>query len=462
MSIGVGSVKRMIGSGESLWQILSYWFPEAISQIIFISLPPLLDSYIVASLGSTATYGALGTANNFLHTLLKFAEAIPVAAIAIIGRHNGAKEYEKVGQDLGDTFWTVTFLGFVQLLLIFFGASTIYGILGVPTEMVAIGVPFLRLRSFSIFLVFLSIAFIGFMKGVKNTKTPMTISVIGVFIFMFFDYALVFGRFGFPRLGLNGSAIASIIQYTVVISLATWYILSNPDYKKYFSCMFYRYFSFPQIVRLLNLSWPIMIDKTSLAISYVWLFKLIAPLGAPAITSFDAIKNLERFALIPAIAFAQIIVFLVSNRLGEDDPEGAKSNIKKVLILASIMVAVALLFLCLNANYFVGLFDPNHEFTHIAAPALVIVSSLVVFDFVQLILAGALRGAGDVRTVMWVRFFSCLFFFTPLAYFFSKLPIESLSLKFALLYSTFYFNTAVMGFVFMKRIIGKKWQKISI
>lgn len=462
MALGVGSFKRMERSGESFMQILQYWYPEVISMAVLIILPPLIDSYLVAGLNSSATYGALSATNNFLHSLIKFAEAIPVAAIAIIGRHNGAKEYEECGKNLGDTFWTATLLGIFQFGLIFLVAPGIYSILGVPAEMAALGVPFLRLRSFGILLVFISYAFVGFMKGVKNTRTPMFISITGMSIFVFFDYALVLGKFGMPQLGLYGSALASIIQYFIVIILAVGYIVSNADYKKYFSQVFIYFFDKKRALHLLNLSWPIIIDKTSLAASYIWLFMMLSPIGTSAITSFDAIKNLERFALLPAIAFAQIIVFLVSNRLGADDPEGAKSNIKRVLILASVMVAATLVIICSNAHYLISFFDPQGNFTHIAAPALILISTLVVFDFVQLVLAGALRGAGDVKTVMWVRFLFCLFFFVPLAFIVSKLPIENVSLKFALVYSTFYVNAAIMGFVFMKRILGTKWQRIKV
>lgn len=469
MAVGLGSLKwikssckKMVGSGDSIKNIISFWFPEAISQFVFIVFPLLVDSYIVASLKSTAMYGALGTANNFLHLLLKFAEAIPVASVAIIGRHNGAKMYHKCGEDLGDTFWTSTFFGILQFSFIMFAASGIYRFLGVPETMVVVGAPFLKLRSLGILLVFIAIALLYFMRGIKNTKTPMLISLVGICSFVFFEYVFVFGKFGAPALGLYGAALATILQYAIVIVLSLWYLLTNVSYKKYFASLFIGYFSFKRVLRLLNLSWQIMIDKTSLAMSYVFLFKMITPMGALAVTSFDCIKNLERFALLPAVAFAQIITFLVSNRLGANDPEGARSNVKKVLLLSSVLTGASLIAFCLKARYFISFFDPEGKFTHIAAPAFVLVSTLVVFDFIQLILAGALRGAGDVRTVMLTRFLSCAFFFTPLAYFVSKLQIENPAIKFALIYGSFYINTAVIGFVFMRRIMGDKWAKIKL
>lgn len=462
MPAGFKSIKRMVGSGDSFSNILMLWLPESITQFIFIILPPLLDSYVVASLKSSTMFGTLGAANTVLHLLLKFAEAIPIASVAIIGRHNGAKEYEKCGKDLGDTFWITTLIGLLQFIIIFFAAASIYRFLGVPEDMVALGTPFLRLRAAGVFLVFVSLGLLYFLRGIKNTKTPMIISAVGVICFIFFDYALVRGEFGFPRLGLYGAALATIIQYSVMISLLLWYLLTSKSHKKYFPTLFIWHFNFRRILRLFNLSWQIMIDKTALTASYLFVFKLITSMGTLAIASFEVIKNLERFALLPAVAFAQIITFLVSNRLGSGDSDGAKSNIKKVLITASILTGSFLLLFCIKARYFISFFDPNGEFTHIAAPAFVLVSTLVVFDFIQLILAGALRGAGDVRTVMLTRLCTCLFFFAPLAYFVSELSIDNVSIKFALIYSTFYINTALIGFFFMRRIMGEKWKKIKV
>lgn len=452
-------IKSARGKGDSTIQIIKYWIPELISAAILISLPPILDSYLIANLKSTSTHGAFGIIASLLHTLTKIAEAIPVASMAIIGRHNGAKEYPKCGQDLGDTFWTTIFIGLIQFIVIFFGAGAIYSWFGVPAKMIAIGAPYLKVRSFGIFLVFVLMSFIGFMRGIKNTRIPMVINIAGMSMFAMFDYGLVTGSFGLPQMGLMGSAIASIIQYSVMITIAVAYIHFNTDYKKYFYKFFFRYFNNKRVIRLLNLSWPIMIDKGSLAFAYIWLTKMIAPMGKYAIVTYDVINKLERFAILPVVGFSSVVIFLVSNRLGANDAEGAKANIKKIMILTAVSITGTLAILCYNARYLTSLFDPKHKITDFASTALTFISLLVVFDFVQLILAGALRGSGDVRTVMWTRFFSCFFFFLPISYYISNLQLESELLKFILLYGSFYVNTGVMGLIFLKRIMGTHWKK---
>ncbi|MFH0897992.1 MAG: MATE family efflux transporter [bacterium] len=453
---------RRVKAGDSISQILLYWLPEMISAMILIVLPPIVDSYVVANSQTLTSYGALALATNFLYSLTKFAEAIPIASIAIVGRFNGAQEYEKCGEELGTTFWTTTFIGIFQFVVVLFFAEAIYHWLGVSGEIVTIGAPFLRLKSIGILLIFSLLSLIGFMRAIKNTHIPMLINITGMALFVFFDIALVLGKFGFPSLGLHGSAYASIIQFGAMNAIALGYILFNPEYKKYFRQIFFSVFNVKRAFNLLNLSWPIIIDKISFALSYPWLTKMLAPMGTSAITTFDVVKNLERFAFLPAIAFATVITFLVSNRLGAHDYEGAKNNIKKVLLLTGITVGFTLAVLCFKAHYFVSMFDPKNQFTDFGVAVLPMISLLVTFDFVQVIFSGALRGAGDVRSVMLIRFFSCIFFLFPASYVAAQIPTSNHNLKFVMVYGCYYLTTGIMSIFCLKRIMSNKWQKKEV
>jgi Na+-driven multidrug efflux pump len=126
------------------------------------------------------------------------------------------------------------------------------------------------------------------------------------------------------------------------------------------------------------------------------------------------------------------------------------------------MLTITLGFLCFNAKYLISFFDPKNKFTDFAAPALVVISLLVVFDFVQLILAGALRGAGDVKTVMWARLLCFGGFFTPVAYGLTLLPIADPIIKFTMIYGSFYVTTGLVGIIFLFRIKTPKWQNKQI
>ncbi|MFC1841983.1 MATE family efflux transporter [Candidatus Dependentiae bacterium] len=449
---------RDTSNGESYGRIFRYFFPEFITALILYSLLYLLDAYFIADLKSTSTYATLGITNTILHFIVKFAEGISVGTIVLGGRFNGADQFKKVGKTLTDAFWIATLVGLVISSILFFGAYWIYYFYGVPHEMIHLGVPFLRLRAIGIFFMFLYFAFIGFMRGVKNTKTPMKIFAAGAVVFILFDYVLIFGKFGFPKMGLQGSAAASVIQYGVMLLLAVVAIFFREKNRKYAIHLFEPFRSVSRVVELVKLSIPVIIDKSTIALAYIWLGSLFASMGKIGLATFAVVKDLERFALLPAVAFAQVVTLLVTNDCGRHNWLGAKSNIKKILFMGSLMVFALLIILTLWPRYFVQFFDKTGDFTDLAAGVIPILSVLVFFDLLQLILSGAMRGASNVKTVMITRILVCVLYFVPCSYLISKIDFSSTVLKFALMYGSFYVGNGLMSIVYIYRFRGENWK----
>ena len=423
-----------VNVGATYPEILRLFAPEFISVLILFSLINLLDARFIALLSSTSVYATHGSSNNFLHFLVKIAEGMSLVITITAGQYNGAQEFKKAGHILTDSFWLIVVLGSVISGVLFFGAHGIYYyILNVPEPMIKLGVPFLKMRAISIFFTFLYFAFTAFLRGIKNTQTPMWVFSLGAVVFIFFDYALIFGKFGFPEMQLQGSALAGVIQYSFMFFLLFFIVLFDPAYRKYSISLFRSIADIKTIKRLANLSWPLILDKATMAGAYIWLLKMITPMGTTAIASFSVIKDIERFAFLPAIAFASIITLLASNNFGSGDTLSVKSNIKKIIFLASIMVFGLLVIFSLNPSFFIRMFDLKGDFTAFASRALPIISVLVFFDVLQLILAGAMRGVGNVRFVMWVRFIVCIGLFAPLSYAVSIMPMQNLLFKFIII-----------------------------
>lgn len=449
-----------MSAGSSYTTILRYFFPELISAFVLYSALNLVDALFVADLRSTTAMATLGAASSILHFVFKIAEAVAGSITVLCGQFNGAGLRDKVGQSFVDAFWVVIITGALIAGVLYFGAYYVYVLLGVPEKMIALGIPFLRVRAIGLLLTFVYFACIAFMRSLKNTKTPMQIFLIGACCFIFFDYALIFGAFGFPQLGLLGSAWATLIQYAVMFSLAIGYVLFNKAYAAYGIALFKPWSNWQYVINIAQLSWPMIIDKATMAAAYAWLCAMVAPMGKYVLASNAAIVNMERLAFLPAIACAQIITFLVSNGYGNKDWEGIAANIKRVIILAAVMVLILQLTLCAAPEAFVGLFDHKHKFTAFASTIFPLLSALVFFDLLQLIFSSALRGAGDVRMVMWTRLLVIVGFFCPVSYFCSRLALDNV-MKFWLIYAIFYASNGLMSFVYFKRFAHGLWKRES-
>jgi Na+-driven multidrug efflux pump len=121
------------------------------------------------------------------------------------------------------------------------------------------------------------------------------------------------------------------------------------------------------------------------------------------------------------------------------------------------MVFSILITFSLKPSFFVQFFDQKGAFTQFSATVFPVLSVLIFFDLLQLVLSGALRGAANVRIVMWARLIICGLFFLPASYAVSLLPIHDESLRFILIYSTFYIGTGLMSLVFINRFRTGLW-----
>jgi hypothetical protein len=448
--------------GEGFAKILRYFFPEFVTAVILYSLPLLIDARWIAHLQSTSAYATLGITNTLLHSIIKIAEGLSVGTIVMTGQLNGMGELKQVGRAVINAFWTTVIVGLVVSTALYFGAYRLYGWYRLPEAMIVLGAPFLKVRAIGIFFTFVYFALIGFMRGIKDTRTPMMIFIAGCVLFLFFDYALIFGAFGFPAFGLMGSAIASVIQAVSMCGFALYYVMKNKALDQYQIHLFSAFTSTKSIWELGKLSVPVVIDKAALSWSYVWLGYCLAPMGTCVLASFSVVKDLERFALLPAIAFAQVITLLVSNDYGKHDWEGIKTNCKKIIFMSSICV-LGILYLCsLWPSDIIKMFDFKGEFTLFAAKMFPVVSILAFFDVLQLILAGALRGAANVQTVMWTRLLVCAGFFAPLSYYFSRMDTPHILIKCVLVYSCLYIGNAVMGLLYIRRFRAEAWKNKTI
>jgi MATE family multidrug resistance protein len=272
---------------------------------------------------------------------------------------------------------------------------------------------------------------------------------------------LIFGKYGFSEYGLQGSAIATLLQYSTMSLVALLYILFNHKNRKYGVSLFSGYGSWDDIIRFFKVSTPIVMDKASVAIAYIWLGIMIAPMGTNALAAFSAIKDMERFAFLPAIAWAQVITLIVSNNIGSRDFLAVKLNIKKVLWMSFIMVLILLVIMVRYSSYFLLLFDKKGDFTALVSASFPIISGFVLFDLLQIILSGALRGSGQLWTVMIVRSVMVFGFFIPVSYIVSHYFVGTDVLKILLIYGSFYVSNGLMSLWYVKVFRSKQWAENS-
>ena len=448
-----------IQGGLSYGKIFHYFYPECISALIIYFLPYCIDCLFICHLQSTNSYAISGIVDNFLTMFLKASEGLSIGTIIVAGYYNGLHDFKKAGEAFVDAFWTVLCIGVIVSTSLYFLGFAICAFNKFSPEMIEQGIPYLKCKAISVFFIFLYFALVGFLRAIKNTFVPMVVFACGAVVFVITDYILIFGAFGMPQLCLFGSAVASVVQYAFMSVVMMIYIVYAQKHEKYEISILHAKFNWCRIAKLLWVSIPVVIDKVSISFAYAWLGSCMSHLGATAGAAFSCIKMMERFAFLPAIASAQVITFLVSNDMGQHRWNDIHANIKRVLIIATFMVGTILLIGSLWPSWFVTFFDKKGEFGHLVAIIFPALSVLILIDLLQLILSAALRGAGDVQTVMFTRAVVISFYFIPATYVISWFTFHAMVTKMLVTYAAFLFGNALMSIVYVYRLRQNHWKK---
>jgi len=446
--------------GASYESIMRCFFPEMITALVLYSLVVLIDARFIAHLKSTELYATVGVTNTLMHFLTKIAEGLSVGTMVLCGYYHGKKDDASVFSVAISSLMVTSCLAFFLWAGLYFYAGTVYRFLGTPDQIVAFGIPFLRTRSLSVALMFIFFSISGFLRGIKQNYIPTRCLVLGSCVFVICDYVLIFGKCGFPALCLQGSAVASVIQYSVMVIAALVAMIRDSVICSQLKT-WYRSFSWTLARRICVLSWPVMCDKSVLAIAKMLLVRGIAPMGSLALSSFGIIKDLEMFAFVPAVAFAQVTTILVSNQWGAGDIEGVKYTVKRTLMLALGMVSIILAFCSWHAWSIIGCFDPQHVFTDFAARAFRAMSFLAILDVLQVILSSALRGVAQMKVVLWVRVATlCLVAFLAV-YGAPYIAFQSNFDTFIAVYSLFYIGNGLMAFCYIYWFRSDRWRHVA-
>jgi MATE family multidrug resistance protein len=445
--------------GLSYPKIFKYFYPEYISALIIYFLPYCIDCLFICQLQSIKSYAISGIVDNFLTMFLKAAEGLSIGTVIIAGYYNGLSEYKKAGQAFVDAFWAVLGIGTIISASLYFLGPQICSFNNFSWEMRELGIPYLKYKAISIFFMFVYFALVGFLRAIKNTFVPMLVFAAGAVVFVFVDYALIFGAFGLPEYCLLGSAMASIVQYFCMCVVMISYILYTSNHEKYAIDLFKPRFDWCRIVKLFWVSFPVVLDKVSISFAYSWLGSCMSSMGVTAGAAFSCLKMMERFSFVPAIACAQVITFLVSNDLGKGNWDDIFANIKRILIIALVMVGTILFVGSMYPHWFVSFFDKQGEFGYLVATIFPALSVLILIDLLQLVLSAALRGAGDVQTVMVTRIAVIGLYFIPATYLISWLALETMMTRMLLTYAVFLFGNALMSIVYVYRLRQNHWKK---
>jgi MATE family multidrug resistance protein len=396
MSSWMGSRVRERGDVS---EVAALAFPVILQTIAETSMQ-LIDSAMVGRLGA-AQLGAIGLAGIWLWTLFVPFTGTASGVQVFVARHHGANEPERCGPWVWQALCTLVPAMVLWMLAVGMLLPALLDWIARPGELHDAALAYTGPRLLGGPAVVANFVLMSFFRGLGDTRTPMRAALVGVSVNVVVAWALIFGKFGAPQLGVAGAGYAvSAGSWTICVILVR--ALLRPQMRA-------RYHTAPRLpereslLRFLRTSAPIggqwVLDMTTFAV----FTSIVARMGEASMAASQAMLQLLSLSFMQVLAIATAAGALVGRYIGAGDIDAAQRSYRSAQMLAlGVSVLVAALFVAVPEKL-LAIFGSDPGMLALARPLLALGALFQVIDAVGIIASGSLRGAGDTRWPLVVQ-----------------------------------------------------------
>jgi putative MATE family efflux protein len=346
----------------------------------------------VGRLGPSAV-AAVALSGTILGIIWIVIMGISIGTVAMVARFIGAKEFEKADNVAAQSLLMSLIGGTVTAIVGFFSAEFVLKAMGAKGEVLILGVSYFRILCLGALAIFPSVTLAFALRGAGDAITTTKILIFSTGLNIVLDPLLIFGPGWFPRLGVAGSAIATVIARSVEMVILLFIFFKG---KSHLHINLKRAKIEPAVMgQILKIGIFVSISELMWNISSLILMRIVAFYGTFAIAAYGIGLRLMIAIQMPGFGLAQSAATLVGQNLGANEPKRAEKSAWLTLGFYEVMMIVLTVIIFFFTPSIVASFNNNPEVVKIGATYLRFMAVTFVFMASSITLAGAMQGAGD-------------------------------------------------------------------
>ena len=406
--------RRDLTQGSLARNIWHLAFPLMISSAL-MDLFNIVDMIFVGRLGPGAI-AAVSMGGILMGLIRMLAMGISTGTVAMVSRFAGQKNVEAAQDVVGQSITLSVICAAVIALLGWFFAAPVLRLLGAAEDVLPDGVAYLRIMCVGGITMFLTMTLGAGMRGFGDAMTPMWAMGIASLLNIGLDPLLIFGLGPFPRMGVAGSAVATVLSRAVGAAILVWALLRGGQGARLLSGGGERYMG--RIVKIGSFS---ALRMLSMNMSRLILIRIVAVFGTFAVAAFGIGLRLRIFVLILGFGLADATSVVVGQNLGAGLADRAeRSAWISTLFFGAFVVLISAVFLAVPRAV-IGIFNTHPNVVLMGSRFLLFfVPALFMLNF-GMVLGRAIEGAGDTVPTMLITSISLIVIGVPLAWWFSRL-----------------------------------------
>lgn len=398
---------------EGAREVMGMAWPIVLGSLSF-TVMEFCDKWMVSKLGTEAL-AAVGSAGLWSYTLSTVLLGIVGCVSTFAAQSLGRNERQHCARYTWQGIYLSVIAGMLALLL-WPVSGPLFRSMGHGEVVTGLELAYFRVRLFGYIPMAWMTALAAFFQAVNHPRVPMYMAIIGNSANLVMNYALIFGKFGFPALGVQGAALATVIAQLLQAGLLHAVFISHRYHEGFGTRTAYR-FDPRRIRELTRIGLPsgmgmfLDIFNWGIFTSFV-----VGYFGAVALASHNVAISFMHVSFMPAVGVNQAIAAIVGRWIGRGDIPRAKARTYTAVKICMLYMFIMGVVFALGGRYLItAIFSKDPEVILLGWKLLVLAAIFQAFDAVNITCLGALRGAGDTRWVMWAMFVGAYTFFLPLA-----------------------------------------------
>lgn len=364
---------------------------------------------------SEVALGASAIAGVFYFAVFMVGFGFSQGAQILIGRRNGEENFSQIGPIFNNSLIFNGLFAVLLFIITLLGMPFLMKLLVSSEHIYVATMEYLDWRIYGYFFVFLNVVFRSFYVGITDTRILTTSAIITAITNVLFDYVLIFGKFGFPELGIAGAAIASVIAEATTLGYLFLHTLIFTDIKKYgiFSSL---KVDFKTLKQILSISIFIMFQFLISISTWFLFFIFIERMGERPLAITNIGRSMYILLMIPASALSTTAGTLVSNLIGAGQKDEVMKTVNRIIRIALIFVAPLMILTFIFPGLFAHIYTDDLSLVAASIPVIRTVSIAIAFFAMANVVINAVSGTGSTKIAFYMEAVT-LFFYISFVYY---------------------------------------------
>jgi MATE family multidrug resistance protein len=376
-------------------------FPVIVGQLGII-LMGVVDNAMVGRIGYYPL-AASSLANGIFFLIFVIGMGVTYAVSPIVANAVGSGKAEQYGNILKQALAINVFIGILLGIITYFSAELLH-LMHQKEKVVEYAIPYLRILSFSIPMMMTFLTYKHFLEGMSIMRPAMIIVLVANLVNVFGNYCLIYGNFGFPRLELNGAGISTLSSRFFMMCMLIYFLNQNLRVKKYRPNLLHYKIDWKVTKEILALGLPSGVQYFFEVGAFFLTAIMIGWFGARQLAAHQIALSIASITYMMVVGISAAAAIRVAKFVGEGNKvETQRAGLSALMLAAGFMSLCGILFFLTN-NLLPELYINNPDVKIIAASLILIAAFFQIFDGVQCVGLGILRGISDVKYPTAVTF----------------------------------------------------------